>query len=925
MSTRPAHPFDLSADLPAARLPEPPRVESAASGPGRQAEAAAARRAAMVPRDAVTDRVLAAGAVKVVLVRAPAGFGKTTAMLQLRERLHGAGVATAWLTLDRADNDLTRFLGNLGAAVAGLERDEPRSAHAPADAPLDAVATLAREGPPFALFLDDFERVQESAVLGLVSQIIDRLPRRGQLVIGSRSLPPLGLGRLRARGQLLEIDAETLRFSLDEAVAFFRLPHLSQREALPAGTVARLHGKTEGWVAALWLVSLALERHAGGSDFVERFSGSNRAVADYLAEDVLAHQPPEVRDFLLRTSILRHLSAPVCKALLPRVDCARMLERLEAANLFLSPVGEDAHIYRYHSMFAAFLRAQLEREHPDELARLHLAASGWYESQGRPVPAIDHAIDGGDHPHALSLLAQHATAFLEQGRMRLLARWFQAMPAELVRAQPPLQAVAVWAQAFTHGPWEAMALLDRSGLAEVDDPAVRAHVNALRPLLLAMMDRPEEAVEIGRASLAALPTASPFADSVLLNASAHVASVMGDQHQPQRLLDAARRAHRDSAFNRMYTESLEGVLDLKQGRLRQATARLRMAVAATPQALSSYHHTNGNAWAGVLYAGVVYETNELEAAERLLNVYLPLARDVGLPDHMIASHRMRARIAFGQGDIDLAFEILAELEYLGHHRQLPRVVASAKLERARLLTLQGNGPGALAELQRADDPAVWERGARQHLPANEVDDMVISRLRWDIHFGDARSAVPRLEQAVQDAQRAGRAQRALKLRVLLALAWRRAGNLAAATAALGEVLGEACREGFVRLILDEGAPVAALLQRVQAAADDGSRPSDPILAEYLQRLLTAAGGPVALEEEEAPAAEGDAPSPETLTRKEIRVLQLLAEGYSNSALAEKLFVSDSTVRTHLRNINTKLGSHSRTQAVAIARRLSVIR
>ncbi|MDT7837254.1 LuxR C-terminal-related transcriptional regulator [Aquabacterium sp. OR-4] len=916
MTTRPPDP------APAAPAAAPVAAPAAATAAGLAAKLLPpGRRAALVPRHAVTERVVAAGAVKVVLVRAPAGFGKTTAMLQLRERLHEGGVATAWLTLDRADNDLPRFLGSLGAAVAGLDRDEAR----PLGAPLDAVAALAHEGPPFALFVDDFERVQETAVLGLVSEIIDRLPRRGQLVIGSRSLPPLGLGRLRARGQLLEIDAEALRFTLPEAVAFFALAQQRGREALPAGTVARLHGKTEGWVAALWLVSLALERHAGGGDFVERFSGSNRAVADYLAEDVLAHQPPEVRDFLLRTSILRHLSAPVCKALLPRMDCARLLERLEAANLFLTPIGEDAHSYRYHSMFAAFLRAQLEREHPDELARLHLAASGWYESQGRPVPAIDHAIDGGDHPHALTLLAQHATTFLEQGRMRLLARWFSALPADLVRAQPALQAVAVWAQAFTHGPWEAMALLERSGLAEVADAGVQAHVNALRPLLLAMMDRPEEAVDIGRASLAALPTASPFADSVLLNASAHVLSVLGDQHQPQRLLDAARRAHRDSAFNRMYTESLEGVLDLKQGRLRQATARLRLAVAATPQAVVSYHHTNGNAWAGVLYAGVVYEANELEAAERLLNVYLPLARDVGLPDHMIASHRMRARIAFGQGDIDLAFEILAELEYLGHHRQLPRVVASARLERARLLGLQGNGPGALAELQRADDPAVWARCEGQHLPAQELDDMAIGRLRWDIHFGDARAAVPRLEQALHEAQRSGRAYRALKLQVLLALAWRRAGQAAQATALLATVLASACREGFVRLILDEGPPVAALLQRVQAAADEGSRPADPILADLVQRLLAAAGGPVALDDEAAPAAQGDAPSPETLTRKEIRVLQLLAEGYSNSALAEKLFVSDSTVRTHLRNINTKLGSHSRTQAVAVARRLSVIR
>ncbi len=883
-------------------------------------------RPAVVPRDALAERVLGAAGVKLVLVRAPAGFGKTTTLLQVRERLDAAGVATAWHTLDRADNDLPRLLAGLSEALAALGRDG-------AGAPLDVLAALSREGAPFALFLDDLELISEPAVLSLLGELIERLPRRGQLVMATRSLPALPLARLRARGQLLEIDAELLRFSLAEAGDYFRL---RGGEALPAATVARLHHKTEGWVAALWLVSLALQRLAGGgggggersADFVERFSGSSRAVADYLAEDVLAHQPPEVRDFLLRTSILRHLSAPVCRALLPRVDCQRMLERLEAANLFLTPVDEGAAPLRYHAMFADFLRAQLEREHPDEVARLHLAASGWYEGEGRPVPAIDHAIDGGDHPHALTLLAQHGERFLEQGRMRLLARWFAAVPPALLQQQPRLMAIAVWADAFTHGPWQAMRELEQAGLQHSDDAIVRGHVNALQPLLLAMMDRHEQADEVGRASLARLPTASPFADSVLLNAMAHVLSVMGEQTEPQRLLDAARRAHRDSTFNRMYTESMEGALDLKQARLRQATARFRLAVGATPR-VASYHHTNGNAWAGVLYAGALYEADQLDEAERLLNVYLPLAREVGLPDHMIASHRMRARISFGQGDIDAAFEGLAELEVLGHQRQLPRVVVSAKLERSRLLLLQGNGAAALAELQRADEASVWARVARQHLPAHDVDDMAIARLRWDIHAGDARSALPRLDSLLHEAQADGRLHRMLKLRMLQALAQRRTGALAAATETLAALLADSCREGFVRLIVDEGPLVLPLLQRVQAgledAGRDGGRRSDPILAEHVQRLIAALGGPVADDEPDELQAPGAGASPETLTRKEIRVLQLLAEGYSNNALAEKLFVSDSTVRTHLRNINAKLGAHSRTQAVAIARRLAVIR
>ncbi|OYU95855.1 MAG: helix-turn-helix transcriptional regulator, partial [Burkholderiales bacterium PBB5] len=653
----------------------------------------------------------------------------------------------------------------------------------PVGAPLAVVDALARHGAPFALFLDDFELITEPAVLGLVREIIDHLPRRGQLVLGSRSLPDLGLGRLRAAGALLEIDTEALRFSLAETQRFLQRP-AEPAGSLPGGWLDELHRKTEGWVAALWLASMALDaviaRRGSVAEFIAQFSGSNRAVADYLAEDVLARQSPDVRSVLLRTSLLRQLTVPLAQALCPRQDVPRILAQLEAANLFLTPVGHDGaeRAWRYHALFADFLRAQLVREQPDELARLHLAASGWYEAQGRAVPAIDHAIEGGDMPHALHLLDQHALAFLDQGRMRLLARWCAALPAALLRTRPMLQVVSLWATTLTRGPWEAMAQLQASGCADSADPAVQAHVHALQPMLLAMMDRVEDAAAIGRAHLARLPTGQPFADAVLGNAMAHVLGVLGEPQQAQRLLDVARRGQSGAGFNRMYSESLEGLLDLQQGRLRQATARFRLAVGATPS--GSYQPTHGNAWAGVLYAGALYEAHQLAEAAHLLNVYLPLARDVGLPDHMILSHTMRARLAVLDGDIDAALQALTELEYLGHHRQLPRVVASARLERARILTLQGQrGPAAQA-LDRADDPGVWPRVALRQMNAHDVDDLLIGRLRWQVLHGDAGHAAQQAAEAAALAGHAQRQRRSLKLQLLQALALQRAGDGAAA-------------------------------------------------------------------------------------------------------------------------------------------------
>jgi LuxR family maltose regulon positive regulatory protein len=919
-------------------------------------------RASQVPREGVVRRLVEAGGAKLVLVRAPAGFGKTTAMVQARDHLAAQGITTAWLTLERAENDVPRFLACLQQAVAQiLAAAAPRDARplaafgdaslgmSPNDARLGVVDALARHGAPFALFLDDFELITEPAVLGLVREIIDHLPRRGQLVLGSRSLPDLGLGRLRAAGQLLEIDTELLRFSRDETQHFLAL----RRPADSAGVapadwsaqIDHLHHKTEGWIAALWLASMALDsviaRQGSVADFITQFSGSNRAVADYLAEDVLARQTPAVRDFLLRTSILRQFNAPLCQALSPRSDSRRILAQLDAANLFITPITaagpggaaapDDQREWRYHSLFADFLRAQLARERPDELARLHLAASGWYESQGRPVPAIDHAIEGGDAPHAIALLERHASAFLDQGRMRLLARWFAAVPDGALAGRPMLQVVSLWACTLTRGPWAAMEQLQQSGIAHNDDPAVRAHVDALQPMLLAMMDRVEEASALGREHLARVPTGQPFADSVLCNAMAHVLGVLGEREEAQRLLDAARRAQQGAGFNRMYTESVEGLLDLQQGRLRQATARFRLALGMASGASPAlgWQPTHGNAWAGVLYAAAMYEAHQLPQAEHLLNVYLPLARDVGLPDHMIQGHVMRSRIAFERGDIDAALQHITELEYLGHHRQLPRVVASARLERARVLMLQGQAEAAEQALARADDPAVWQRVARHQISAHDVDDLPIGRLRWQVLFGDAAAAAQSAAAAAAQAQTALRQRRALKLQLLQALALQRAGgpgDLAAALALMARLLPLVQAEGFVRLLLDEGPAMATLLRRTRSALQEspGGR-SDPLIDDCLQRLIALAGDePPPDDTGAATAAAPGAPLAEPLTRKEIRVLQLLAEGYSNSAMAEKLFVSDSTVRTHLRNINLKLGARSRTQAVAIARKLKVM-
>ncbi len=882
--------------------------------------------AAQVPRTHVVDKVLGASAARMVLVRAPAGFGKTTVMSQCMARMEEEGTVTAWLTLDEADNDVSRFLWYLNAAVSQLTEDgesspspEQRTFTSTGDAALEIVGRLSEHQSAFALFLDDFERVQDTAVLGLIREIIDHLPRRGQFVIGTRNLPELGLGRLRARGQLLEIDARQLRFSVEETTDFL----VSRRHlALTQEDLIRIHDRTEGWVTALWLASLALESHDSPEAFIERFSGADQTISDYLAHDVLALQPQPVRAFLLRTSILRHLNASICQALLPGVDADAMLSHLARSHTFLTPLDNDENTYRYHSLFAEFLKAQLATEHPDEVRNLHRAASRWFEAQDRPVPAIDHALEGGDYDRALELLRIHAAHLLSQGRMRLLSTWFSAIPPDQLKQDEALQMTWVWALCFTRGPTEALEMLEEIGLETSRNPQIRPHVLAIRPLTLSMMDRQEEAIEIGEKGLPELPTCQPFADMALINSMANSYSVMGLYNKARQLLDGARDAQgtHTSAFNVMYSETVEGMIDMQEGRQRQAAARFRLAVGATRQA-SSFSQANGNAWAGVLHAGAIYEQNQLELAARLLHVYGPLARDVGLPDHMLLSDIMLARIAFSRGEVDQAFRILVELEHLGHIRNLTRVVATARLERSRLLLLQRRVDAARQELGRAGDNDLWQRVQTLRLPANDLEYRALMAIRLEIATGDPEKALAELERELEYAIDEHRFRRALKLRLLKAIALHRATRLREALEVMADILPVASSEGYLRLIVDEGPTAGTLVLLYSRSLRERGERTDPILAGYIQSLLDAFGPEV---QDQPATPEPDNTLLDPLTRKEIRVLQLLSEGYSNSAMAEKLFVSDSTVRTHLRNINSKLNAGSRTQAVAIARRLGIV-
>jgi LuxR family transcriptional regulator, maltose regulon positive regulatory protein len=434
-----------------------------------------------------------------------------------------------------------------------------------------------------------------------------------------------------------------------------------------------------------------------------------------------------------------------------------------------------------------------------------------------------------------------------------------------------------------------------------------------------MVDRFDDAYVAGQQALDQVQPSQALPFSILRTTLANVHVIMGKYASARDLLDRSRVVQEppNGPFMTIYAQCVDGVIDLLHGRLRQATVRFQQS--AGVGARSAFMDTNGNAMAGVLMAEVLYEQNELVHAERLLNVYVPLMQELGLTDHLICGYRDLARIAFHHGDADRALQLVTQMEFLGHRRGVPRLVASAQLERARLALWRNDVPTAREALQRARTSLDWREIMSRSLFGNDADTLLEGQLRLMIHSGAAAEALAPLKQELEAAEGAKRQRRALRLRILLAIALERVGNDKAALRTLRDALRFGRRERFVRMFLDEGELLVQLLRKLSAVQPSSAQQQDS--GEALQFLERCFDSQPELPQSSGSAAAG---TTEALTRKELEILQLLAEGLSNLAIAERLFISETTVRTHLRSINAKFGAHNRTQAIAVARRLKLI-
>lgn len=915
-----------------------------------------ARRRGLVPRGRLVDllRFAEERSPRLVLISAPAGFGKTTLMSQWLTSTVAGDCAVAWLALDRGDADVHQFLSHLIAAIRVAAPEVGEEALSlltvgrrpqPQDVLVSLINDLDLCTGTTVLALDDYHVIDGKEVHDAMTFLLDNLPPRVTVAITTRADPPLPLSRLRARADLIEIRSAELRFTPDEIRSFLN-DVMSLR--LAPGQVAALGARTEGWATGLQLAALSVPAAADPeavTGFVDAFTGSHRFVLDYLVEEVLDRQPAGVRDFLLATSVLDQLTAELCDALTGRADGRRMLDALERDNLFVIALDGERRWYRYHHLFAEALRARLGSFDPDRTGALHRAAAQWYAAAGLLSDAVTHALAAQDDVLAADLVELGLPELRRLRHDRTLQDWLGALPEAQQRGRAMLATAQAWSR-LAEGDLDAV-----EPWLDAAEAAMSQHV----PTLSGVATAPGLAArgESREAELRGLPAMVAVYRAAVAQARGDVAGTVAHAERALILADGDDHGSRGAAAGFLGLAAwAAGDLDTAVVTFTEAVGSLRAAGKVTDalgatvvlaqmvsaqgrpdearrwyeRALDAIDRSGGPppSNTGDLHVGladVLCEQGRLDAAEEHLRIADEIGPRGSLPENRHRRYTVAAGVCRARGDLDAAVAMLdrAETLYLPGYFPDVRPIAAT---RARLRVAQG----------RLADARGWAR-ARDLDPADppsylaEYEHLTLARLL--IAEGDVGVALDLLGRLRDVAQAAGRRGSIIEIRLVRALAHEAGDDPDAASAELAAALTEGMPAGYCRLFLDEGPPLARLLTRSAGTL----APSVRSQSEHLLNAASAAGQPATGQPAGGPPPAGPMVGPsagsaggpevgaavtEELSGREVEVLRLLATELSGPEIARALFISLNTLRTHTKHIFVKLGVNTRRAAVARA-------
>ena len=897
---------------------------------------------------------------KLTIISAPAGFGKTT--------LVGEWVAgswhrppgqvcdrpTAWLSLDEGDSDPSRFLiyfvtalqtiaPSVGEGVLSLLRSpQPPPTESILIALLNEITTIPNN---FILVLDDYHLTDSKAVDNALTFLLEHLPPQMHLVITTREDPNLPLAQLRARGKLTELRVTDLRFTPAEAGEFL---NKAMGLNLSVEHISALEARTEGWIAGLQLAALSMQGHQDVSGFIQAFDGDHRYIVDYLVEEVLRRQPETVRSFLLQTSILDRLNGPLCDAVTRLPGGKARLETLQRGNFFLIPLDDKSHWYRYHHLFADVLRMHLMTEQPDQIAALHRRASEWYEQNGSAADAIRHALAGRDFERAAGLIELAAPAMRRSRQDATLFGWMKALPDELFQARPVLSVEYVGAL-LSNGQLEGIEdrLLDverwldtradwraqtEASVAEIHpEPSRRMIVMDERefrrlPGLVAMyhaglalvLGDVTGTITYARRALDVVPED----DHVTRGGAAALLGLaswtIGDLEVAHRSY-ADGMAHLQRAGN--FSDAINGattlaVIRIAQGRLREAMHTYEQALQLATEQGAILPRGTADMYVGL--SELHRECNDLHAATQHLLRSKELGEHAGFPQNRYRWSVAMARIRQTQGDLEGALDLLHEAEVLYASDFSPNVhpISARKI---RVWAAQGR----LAEaFDWAREKGLSTEDELCYL--HEFEHITLVRILL-AQYGSDRTesaiheAIKLLERLLKAAQEGGRIGSVIEILVLQALAHQMQGEIPAALAPLERALKLAEPEGYIRMFLDEGSPMAGLL--LEAIAHG-------VMPNYISKLLAAfeTQGQGSASASPIPSLSSPASQPliEPLSQRELEVLHLFKTDLLGPEIARELVIALSTVRTHTKSIYSKLNVNDRRAAVKRAAELNLI-
>ncbi len=879
------------------------------------------RRRGLVARARLHDRLTRGAESRLTLISAPAGFGKTTLLTEWLALAPDTPRNVAWLSLDPSDNQAAAFwpylIASLQTVAPGVGSGALALLDSPRPPPTSTVlATLLNQlgalPDDLLLVLDDYHMVDAHEVQDGMAFLLDHLPPRVHVMVATRADPVLPLARWRARGELVEIRAADLRFTPDEAAEYL---NGVMGLALTGSDVAALETRTEGWIAALQLAALSMQGREDVAGFIAGFAGDDRYIVDYLVDEVLKRQPERTRNFLLQTSILNRLSGPLCDAVTGQAGGKAMLEELDRANLFVVPLDDRRRWYRYQHLFADVVRTHLVDEQPHAIPGLHGRASVWFEQNGEPIQAIRHALAAGAFPRAADLI-ELALPLMRRNRLAAtLLEWLEVLPDTLVPFRPVLGTGYVWALMEAARFDEAAARLEEAASwLDESSAARRAFLVVLNteefrdlPAMVALYrgaiaqtrgDTPETVKQM----LLVLDIA-PDDDDLRRGSAEAILGLAywtrGDLEAAHRMfangMDRVRRAGHVSDF-------ITGAVTLSDFRVAQG--RLRDAARAYSEALDLARHQDplprGTADVHVALAELARERDELDVATQHLLTSRDIGERTGWPPDAARWLVAMARVREAQRDLEPVLALLLDAERQYVRNWFFPEVRPVGAVKARFWAAHGH---VREGLDWARDRGL--SGSDEVSYLREFEHVALARVL--LAGGDTRTAAPLLDRLLRSAEDGGRMGSVIEILVLQALAQAQRNDRAPALEALARALALAEPEGYVRIFVDEGRPIAVLLD---AASARGIAPA------YVRRLLEAFGAPT-----RPSTSEGLI---EPLSERELDVLRLLASDLDGPAIARELVVSLHTVRSHTKSIYAKLGVNSRRAAVRRADELDLL-